>query len=471
MAPPLHVPDEENEHPTTPVPYLRNSVTEPIRVADASPAHVRPFHGSRRFHADKRVELIEFLESKRAHRLALGWDISNTTTIIDWIATSNMNVLLLEEYLSELRKLLKINTLLSLVISSITSMTSVTQFTVTENSSVWSWSFFIKMTILVSSFLTSLITGYIKVEKIQERMEYVDKVKTKWVDFMTELTSQLQVGVRLRTHAVAIIREKQARWNHLNTKVLDIPNSVRISVSTILTDAVWTKWRTKHRDNYFRTSCSACTARRKLLADQVKHTRRKLGLYYNTNKLLLSELENLAEIFEDMIEEMEISENPKDIFDYRINLKHISDLLSHSSCDSGSNCTAPHTRRGSIIGVGVDSSRHDAGKKQKWKVLQTPSVRMPNMASLKQRFFPKKERPVITHSGVKESLAEEEHAVNLPVSEIELGPRMRSSAPPRTTFDVPRNVPEERSASPHSIVKVEVDLQNTEGEPQSSAEE
>lgn len=54
------------------------------------------------------------------------WNVVNTSTIVDWISSSNLNILLLDNYLFELRTILQINTLWSLLISSITSTISVT---------------------------------------------------------------------------------------------------------------------------------------------------------------------------------------------------------------------------------------------------------------------------------------------------------------------------------------------------------
>lgn len=104
------------------------------------------------------------METKQERRVK-NWNVVNTTTIIDWISSSNLNILLLDTYLLYLRSILRFNTLWSLVISSVTSTVSVTQFTISDISDPM-LSFVIKVVIFVTSVMTSLITGYIKVEKI-----------------------------------------------------------------------------------------------------------------------------------------------------------------------------------------------------------------------------------------------------------------------------------------------------------------
>lgn len=99
------------------------------------------------------------------YRNKQNWNIINTTTIIDWISSSNLSILLLDNYLTELRSILQVNTLWSLLISSVTSAVSVTQFTITDTEDpLLSLAF--KIVIAFTSVMTSLITGYIKVEKI-----------------------------------------------------------------------------------------------------------------------------------------------------------------------------------------------------------------------------------------------------------------------------------------------------------------
>jgi citrate lyase synthetase len=71
----------------------------------------------------------------------------------------------------------------------------------------------IKVIIFVTSVMTSLITGYIKVEKIQETIELVEEHKLKWMDFMYSLTSELQVGMNFRNDASIIINAKKEEFN------------------------------------------------------------------------------------------------------------------------------------------------------------------------------------------------------------------------------------------------------------------
>ena len=112
-----------------------------------------------------RVFANGYIKNQKMIRKEKAWDITNTTTIVDWTNASNLYILLLDTYSLYLKRILRVNTLWSLLISSITSTISVTQFTIndTENPML---SLIIKSGIFLTSVITSLITGYIKVEKI-----------------------------------------------------------------------------------------------------------------------------------------------------------------------------------------------------------------------------------------------------------------------------------------------------------------
>jgi hypothetical protein len=64
------------------------------------------------------------------------------------------------------------------------------QFTIDESSNIY-LSYGIKILIFLTSVTTSLITGYIKVEKIQETIELLEEHKKNWLSFMYSLTSEL----------------------------------------------------------------------------------------------------------------------------------------------------------------------------------------------------------------------------------------------------------------------------------------
>ena len=262
------------------------------------------------------------MESKQERR-EKNWNVVNTTTIIDWISSSNLNILLLDTYLLYLRSILRFNTLWSLVISSVTSTVSVTQFTISDISDPM-LSFIIKVVIFITSIMTSLITGYIKVEKIQETIELVEEHKTKWLDLMYCLSSELQVGMDFRNDASIIINAKKEEYNNISAKQVFIPNHIRQKVSQFLVKKanVESKMEEKRRVGCgfslteICCSCSKCC----IWTDEDYNMERiniKLSLYHTINKSLKKELLDLFKSYPEEIKELQF-QRTNDMFAYKI---------------------------------------------------------------------------------------------------------------------------------------------------------
>ena len=296
------------------------------------------------------------IEQKRLQRLAKQWNVVNTTTIIEWISASNLNILLLNTYLISLRSVLRFNTLWSLVISSVTSTISVTQFTVDESSNLY-LSYGIKILIFLTSVATSLITGYIKVEKIQETIELLEEHKKNWLSLMYSLTSELQVGMEFRNDATAIINAKKDEFNVVSARQIEIPQYVHQKVSSflitkrIVENRIKKVQEQKNEDYqqiqratcgvpscipqcftvcccfYWFTYCFKSRCCDKTENDyNMEKIATKLSLFHTINKEMTNELLELMNIFKDEVKGLQFDRR-NDMFNYEIiNNRYTIDL-------------------------------------------------------------------------------------------------------------------------------------------------
>ena len=276
----------------------------------------------------KRVFESEFINIEKKERIEKRWDITNTITIVEWVNACNLYVLVMDTYLSRLRSVLRVNTLWSLLISSITSTVSITQFTINE-SEYPLMSILVKGAIFLTSIITSLITGYIKVEKIQERIEQVDKTRYKWLQFLFRLTSELQVGAKLRNNAEELICNNRAEFNKLSSKRLEVPKYVERAVSLFLTKRARATHMRMIRENKFRFQKHETQLMKlgRMLVDKVcygigsdnhmhvEFAQQSLGIYKMNLELIKNELFLLAKIYSNVIAEIQ--------FD------HLSDILHY----------------------------------------------------------------------------------------------------------------------------------------------
>jgi hypothetical protein len=258
-----------------------------------------------------------YIVNERHYRVEKKWDIANTTTIVDWINTANLYILLLDTYLKHLKRILRVNTLWSLLISSVTSTISITQFTITENQHP-ELSFVIKAIIFVTSLFTSLITGYIKVEKIQEKIEQVTSDREKWMKFMNTLTNELQVSSKLRNDAEMIIKSHREYFNNLTFKRIDVPNVIQENVSFFITSRA-KKYITRNR----RCSlwCSCCTSNSHM-KEFVKLTQQQLSTFIMTRNLLSDELRLLSKVYNKIIKSITFKTHTE-LLKYNITTKSV----------------------------------------------------------------------------------------------------------------------------------------------------
>ena len=171
-----------------------------------------------------------------SNRQKKNWNIKNTETIVNWIIYSNLYILLLDTYSQHLRSVARFNTLWSLLVSSITSTFSITQVSLTDSSMYASA---IKWLILGSSLITSLLTGYIKIEKIQETIDIIERNRAKWLNFMLIFTEQINESASLRQDAEDLIVKHRTTFQKLFSKRLDIPKFIKTNVSEFLTEGYY----------------------------------------------------------------------------------------------------------------------------------------------------------------------------------------------------------------------------------------
>lgn len=241
------------------------------------------------------------------------WNVSNTENIVRWISTCNLKILLLNTYLKSLKQILRINTLWSLLISSITSTISVTQFTISDvTEPVLSLS--IKIVIFITSVFTSLITGYIKVEKIQETIEIIEEHKNQWSNLMYSLLAEIQVPISLRKQADIILKEKREDFNNVNSKNINIPPNIREKVSKILVEKKYLEKTVNNPSWYILSNCCRINY---IHSINVANTKRKLSHFISINKILEKEILSLLIYYPNEITHI-IFDNENDMFKFKI---------------------------------------------------------------------------------------------------------------------------------------------------------
>ena len=130
------------------------------------------------------------------------WTKTNVSTLVEWLSVAAYNICCLEYGSTYYRNIIRQNTILGLVLSTLSGTLSVTTFGISGNLLATQilngiFAFF--------SFTIAVYTGYIKIYQVQETLEQYIKMKQEWIVFSTKIASELQLPIELRRDALFII--------------------------------------------------------------------------------------------------------------------------------------------------------------------------------------------------------------------------------------------------------------------------
>jgi hypothetical protein len=153
------------------------------------------------------------------------WTADNVRTILQWIHVSAINLDILQEATIHYKKVLRRNTVLSLILSTLASTTSLSQYSLNDETNG------ILVGILKGAFaflsgIVAISAGYVKVYQIQEKLEKAIKLQQEWMSFGSVLSSELQLPLHLRKDALYIIIKYKDIYNELIKQQVDISRRI-----------------------------------------------------------------------------------------------------------------------------------------------------------------------------------------------------------------------------------------------------
>ena len=153
------------------------------------------------------------------------WSTDNVLTILTWIHICSINLDVMTEATFHYKRLIRRNTILSLLMSTITSTASLTQFNITEENYP-SLSTAIKVIITTLATIIALSSGFIKIYQIQEKLEKAIKLQQEWTTFGSILSSELQLPTNLRKDALYLIVKYKDTYTELFKQQADVSRKI-----------------------------------------------------------------------------------------------------------------------------------------------------------------------------------------------------------------------------------------------------
>jgi hypothetical protein len=167
-----------------------------------------------------------------SRRYGTSWNQTNTNTLFEWVNVAALNIQCHEYNIQRLRNIIRAQTILGLVFSTLSGTLSVGQFGVSENSTS---SLAIRVLFMIFSFSIAIVTGGLKIYQIQEMLELSIKLKHDWISFSANIAGELKLPIPLRHDAVHIINSNKDAFLELMKVNVEIPRDIQARVAKELT--------------------------------------------------------------------------------------------------------------------------------------------------------------------------------------------------------------------------------------------
>ena len=154
------------------------------------------------------------------------WNLTNVDTLYNWLVIASYNIMVLEKSIAYYRRLIQIATIWGLILSSSSGTIGVSQIAQNGNSVILNYVF------VFLTYAITIISGYLKIHRVQDKLEDFIRVKQEWISFSTGIVSQMQLPVKMRQDAQDIILTNKVKYLELIKLDLDIPYSIKNSAST-----------------------------------------------------------------------------------------------------------------------------------------------------------------------------------------------------------------------------------------------
>lgn len=182
------------------------------------------------------------------------WEPEYIQTILQWIHICAINVDIMTESAAHYRRLLRRQTIICLLLTSLASTSSLSQFNIAKDTNLY---FGLNVAFTVMSMIVALSTGFIKVYQVQEKLEQSIKLQQEWTALGSVLTSELQLPIKLRKDALLIImkykdvylelfkQQTDTSWSIMNriAKKYGLESPADLSLSELFERILWLERR------------------------------------------------------------------------------------------------------------------------------------------------------------------------------------------------------------------------------------
>ncbi len=164
-------------------------------------------------------------------RVGEDWQPEIVHTLVQWTQISAVYLEIMTTATDHYRRVLRKNTIINLVFSTIASTASLSTFNINETTYPTA-GLVLKGLFSLFTIILTLSTGYIKVFQVQEKLETAIRLKQEWAVFGSKISSEMQLPPSLRKNAIWLI--VKMKDNYLDLIKSDMGVSKEIIRNTAL---------------------------------------------------------------------------------------------------------------------------------------------------------------------------------------------------------------------------------------------
>lgn len=151
------------------------------------------------------------------------WTKTNVTTLFEWLSISAYYMYCLDASAKHYRRILRVNSIVSLLLSTLSGVLAVTYFRQSFEEHVY---IVFEVIFIVSSFSVAFSTGFMSIYNITNRLEESINRKQEWTTFSTAIASELQLPIQLRRDALYIIMKNKKAYLDLLKQNIHVPSFI-----------------------------------------------------------------------------------------------------------------------------------------------------------------------------------------------------------------------------------------------------
>jgi hypothetical protein len=173
---------------------------------------------------ERQEKLTQKIKRNQMDQKSSDWTENKFETLSNWMTIAAFYILIIDKCINRYKLLLKSNTIINMILSTLSGTISVFSFGTTENNNV------LNILFTTSTFCMAIYSGYIKIDEVQEKLEEFIKLKQDWTTFSAALSAELVLPLNLRQSSVELINRYKSKFLDLIKTDVEYPHKYKVMI-------------------------------------------------------------------------------------------------------------------------------------------------------------------------------------------------------------------------------------------------